>query len=215
MSAPRDRAGEPPPPPRAVARLKPVLRATALLWVSPWLLAYRVARRLVERDRAFLAASESLARVPGTRGVYCRQAFYRRTLARCGRDVYFGWLSTFSKALATVGDGAYIGRRCSVGLADIGAEVMLADGVQVLSGAHQHPLSNDPGRSHRESEPAFERIAIGAGAWIGAGAIVMADVGEGAVVGAGAVVNRAVPPRVVAVGVPARVARTLGPPSRC
>lgn len=204
MTAADARSAEPAPP-----RLKRLLQAAAGLWVVPRLLTYRLTSHALESDRAFLDASESVARIPGTRGVYCRQAFYRRTLAGCGRDVYFGWLSTFSKPLATVGEGAYIGRRCSIGLADIGAEVMLADGVQVLSGAHQHPISTDPGQSHRQQPPTFERVAIGAGAWIGTNAIIMADVGEGAVVGAGSVVTRPVPPRAVVAGVPARVLRNL------
>ena len=51
-------------------------------------------------------------------------------------------------------------------------------------------------------------MRIGAGSWIGSGAIVMADVGANAVVGAGAVVTKPVPDAVVAAGVPATVIRT-------
>ena len=45
---------------------------------------------------------------------------------------------------------------------------------------------------------------VNVGAWIGAGAIIMADVGDHAIVGAGAVVNRPIPSGVVAAGVPAK-----------
>ena len=48
-------------------------------------------------------------------------------------------------------------------------------------------------------------IRIGAGTWIGAGAVIMADVGRDSIVGAGAVVTKPVPDRVMAAGVPARV----------
>ena len=45
---------------------------------------------------------------------------------------------------------------------------------------------------------------IGEGSWIGAGAVIMADVGKGSIVGAGAVVTKPVPEAVIAAGVPAR-----------
>lgn len=188
---------------------KSAVQAIALVWVSPRLLAQPVLRLVWCRERAFLAGSESVARIPGMRGVYCRQAFYRRILASCGSDVYFGWMSTFSKPLAKIGERVYIGRHCSIGFADIGDDVMLADGVQVLSGRRQHALTTEDSMSHRDGPQTFERVEIGAGAWIGTNAIVMADVGRGAVVGAGAVVVEPVPARTVAAGVPARVVRRL------
>ena len=40
-------------------------------------------------------------------------------------------------------------------------------------------------------------MCIGAGAWIGSGAVVMADVGCDTIIGAGAVVTRSVPPLLV------------------
>lgn len=66
-------------------RTKRVVQFAFSLWVLPRLIRYEVARRLVG-DRAFLSASESIARLGGSWGVYCRQAFYRRTLASCGQD---------------------------------------------------------------------------------------------------------------------------------
>ncbi len=68
---------------------------------------------------------------------------------------------------------------------------MLADHVQLLSGRHQHG-SNESTSILRDNEQIFQTITIGKGAWIGAGAIVMANVGEGAIVGAGAVVTKPV-----------------------
>ena len=52
-----------------------------------------------------------------------------------------------------------------------------------------------------------EGVAIGAGAWLGAGAKVLDGVAIGAraIVGAGAVVREAVPDGAIAVGIPARV----------
>jgi acetyltransferase-like isoleucine patch superfamily enzyme len=185
-------------------RLKRSVQALATICTSFRLLRYYISSILMGR-RAFSAASESIANIPGVRGVFLRQAFYRRTLARCGRDVYFGWQSVFSMPEAAVGESAYIGRFCSIGFADIGDEVMLADGVQILSGGHEHSTRGDEHHSMREQSQSYQKVCIGRGAWIGARAVVMSHVGEHAIIGAGAVVTRPIPAGCVAVGVPARV----------
>ena len=195
------------PPQRSAAFIvaKRLLQSCFAVLVLPRIIAYRLAARPLGR-RAFGASSESIARVPGLRGVYLRQAFYGRTLAHCGRDVYFGWQSVFSMSEARVGDEVYIGRFCSIGYGDIGDGAMLADGVQILSGGDEHGHATVD-RSIREQPQSYRRVSVGRNAWIGTSAVIMADVGEGAIVGAGAVVTRPVPAFAVAVGVPARVVR--------
>lgn len=177
----------------------------------PRLACYQIAQIFLG-GRAFSAASESIARIPGLRGVYSRQAFYSRTLEHCGADVYFGWLSVFSMTEARIGDRVYIGRFCSLGFADLGDEVMLADGVQILSGGHEHTRVGTA-TSMQSQGQRYQQVRIGQGSWIGAGAVIMADVGEHCVIGAGAVVNKPIPSYSIAVGVPARVVRSLAAPS--
>ncbi|MEM6334852.1 MAG: DapH/DapD/GlmU-related protein [Planctomycetota bacterium] len=152
-------------------------------------------------DRALQLTGEAVASLPGLLGVWTRAAFYRATLAGFGRRVCVGLGSAISKTDTTVGDGVYIGRYCGVGLADLGAGCMLADGAQVLSGRHQHGAD---GGARDGQTMTYERVRIGRGAWIGANAVVMADVGDGAVVGAGAVVVRPVPDGGKVAGVPAK-----------
>ena len=170
----------------------------------PLMARYSLGKIVLGEARAFGAVSERASLIPGFLGVYTRQALYRWTLAGVGRDVYFGFLSTFSKTGAKLGDRVYLGRYCTVGWAEIGDDVMLADGVQVLSGRHQHGSEAAGGATLRDNEQTFSKVAIGKGAWIGAGAIVMADVGEGAVVAAGAVVVKPVPAGAKVGGVPAK-----------
>ena len=81
---------------------------------------------------------------------------------------------------------------------------MLADGVQILSGRHQHGSDVVDGQALRDNPQQYSKVCVGAGAWLGAGAVVMADVGERAVVGAGAVVVKPVPAEAKVGGVPAR-----------
>ena len=91
----------------------------------------------------------------------------------------------------------------------IGDDVQIATNVQLL--AATHPL--DPELRATGIEQA-RPVTIGDGAWLGAGVIVCpgVTVGAGTVVGAGAVVAKDLPPRVLAVGNPARVVRALDGP---
>lgn len=188
---------------------KSIARCLGVCLAIPHRVCYAIARRVTGEQRAFIAASERVARRPGLLGVYTRQALYRATLAGVGDDVHFGFMSLFSKPAATLGDRVYIGRFCTIGWAEIGDDVMLADGVQILSGRHQHGSADDAANDDkietlRDQEQQFSKVTIGKGAWLGANAVIMADVGEGAIVGAGAVVVKPVPPGATVGGVPAK-----------
>jgi acetyltransferase-like isoleucine patch superfamily enzyme len=181
--------------------LKPIGQSLGSLLSLTLRLRYALLRKLLGESHALSLVSEAAARQPGLIGLYMRQAFYRRVLQRCGVDVHFGYQTLLSKADAEIGDRVYFGRFCTVGRVIVGNDVRIADGVQLLSGRHHHG-SSTRGVDHSRIEQ--QTIRIGASAWIGANAVVMADVGERAIVGAGAVVTKPVPPGVTVVGVPAR-----------
>jgi virginiamycin A acetyltransferase len=193
--------------PVAVA-LKRMVQFVFLVLSLPAFIGFGIGGLIWGRDRSFLLTNEYIAAAPGMVGVYLRQAFLSRTLAKCGADCYFGWLSTFSMPQAEIGANVYVGRHCRIGFARIGDHVMLADGVQLLSGGREHRRAGD-GVASQQQPQEFRVVAIGRGAWLGANAVVMADVGEDAIVGAGAVVVKPIPPRTIAVGVPARVVKEL------
>ena len=187
--------------------LKTVGRLIGSVCAWPTLIVYRIHCLLMGRSRALASASESLSIKPGQIGLYTRAAFYRRVLAWVGSDVYLGFGCQFSKDDAVIGDRVYIGRHCSIGKAIIEDDVMLADNVQLLSGRHQHDDNEAVTRGDkpmRDNTQQFDRVRIGRGAWIGAGAIVMANVGADAVVGAGAVVVKPVLEGSRVAGVPAK-----------
>ena len=88
----------------------------------------------------------------------------------------------------------------------IGDDALFGPGVTILTATHG---SDDPSVPIVE-QPALERaVWIGAGAWLGANAVVMPGVriGAGAVVGANAVVTRDVAPGEIVAGVPAHSLR--------
>jgi acetyltransferase-like isoleucine patch superfamily enzyme len=187
--------------------VKAAARGVATVLIFPLLLCYWLGAAVRGRDRALESATEYLALIPGLAGEYLRRAFLARTLARCHPSACIRFGSLFSKAGARIDENVYVGPRCHVGLAHLERDALLGAGVHVTSGGQTHGFA-DPGVPIREQPASHKMVRIGAGAWIGSAAVVMADVGRDTVVGAGAVVAKPLPDRVIAAGVPARVVRS-------
>ena len=173
------------------------------------MLSFAVRAALIGRDRAIQSSTQLLALVPGLTGQYLRRAFLSRTIDACHHTVVVEFGTTFSRAGARLDERAYIGPGCHLGLVHVERDVLIAAGVHIPSGAMTHRI-DDVTRSIRDQPSAGRLVRIGAGSWIGAAAVIMADVGRDTVIGAGAVVTHAVPGGVVAAGVPARVVRLRG-----
>jgi len=105
----------------------------------------------------------------------------------------------------TIGDRAAINSFVRIfghGSVTIGEDTQIGPGSLITTTGHDY---------RRDLAASFAPVVIGNGVWIGANVTVLpgVEIGDGAVIGAGAVVNRSIPPRVLAVGVPARVVRAL------
>jgi bifunctional UDP-N-acetylglucosamine pyrophosphorylase / glucosamine-1-phosphate N-acetyltransferase len=111
-----------------------------------------------------------------------------------GRNVEIGNYAEMKKA--RIGDRTKVHHKSYLGDAWIGADVNIGAGT----------ITCNYGMDRRK-----HRTTIEDGAYIGSDSMLVAPVkiGRGAVTGAGAVVTKNVPPRAVAVGVPARVIRRL------
>lgn len=96
--------------------------------------------------------------------------------------------------------------QCSTSIV-VGARCTFAANVVLVDGSHRF---RDTGTPIRDQGYDFRPLTIGDDVWVGAGAVVMADLGERAIVAAGAVVVEPVPPYTVVGGVPARVISTYG-----
>jgi acetyltransferase-like isoleucine patch superfamily enzyme len=106
-----------------------------------------------------------------------------------------------------IADGANVGFNCEVFSASrvsIGRDTLLAAYCYVIGGDHDF---SDPAAPVIAQGRRSSGVAIGAGAWLGAGAKILdgVTIGDRAIVGAGAVVRDAVPEEAIAVGMPARV----------
>lgn len=181
----------------------------ATVSVAPSLLSYAIKSAMFGRDRALHGSSQALSLVPGIVGQYLRRAFYCRVLDECHASVTIEFGTLFSQAGARLGEQVYVGPHCHLGLVHLERDVLIAAGVHVPSGPETHGISSLD-RPIREQPGNLRMVRIGAGSWIGSGAVVMADVGRDSVVAAGAVVTEALPDRIIAAGVPARVVRQRG-----
>ena len=187
--------------------LKSVARGVALVAVLPMIASFQLRALLLGRDRALQGSTQTLSLVPGLTGEYLRRAFLSVVLAYVSPSATICFGTVFSRTGARIDDHVYIGARCHIGLVHLEPDVLVADGVYLPSGGDTHGTA-DVCVAIRE-QPRFEQLVrVGRGAWIGSGAVVLADVGAGTVVGAGAVVTRALPALVVAAGVPARPLRS-------
>lgn len=174
--------------------------AGVLVWpvVLPLALLSRIS------DFVFLTFSQMLALVPYLVGTIVRYQFYRFTLRRCGRNVMIGFGTVLLYRDIEIGDNVLIGMYNTVHHCDFGSYVLTAEGCRFLSGARYHNLERTDVPMALQGGK-LRRIAISDDCWIGANAVVMADVGSGSVVAAGAVVTRNVDTRQIVGGVPARL----------
>jgi acetyltransferase-like isoleucine patch superfamily enzyme len=158
----------------------------------------------------YSAFAHAFALFPGLPGDYLRIAFYKLTLTECSLLARISFGSFFAHPEARIARGVYIGSYCILGRTAIGEHTHIASAVQILSGKRQH-IRDQEGKLSGSEHGEFNAVTIGADCWIGAAAIVMADVGLGSTIGAASVVTRPIPANSTAVGSPARVIKAAGP----
>jgi acetyltransferase-like isoleucine patch superfamily enzyme len=183
-------------------------------------------RDLYQRLRPALSGLERLARIiplptaqsllsasrhgAGLLSRAWRFSLLRRLASQCGElvDIREG-VYLYGVDRLTLGDRISIHPMCyldATGGLSIGSDTSIAHAVTIMTTSHAIDAEDPP---IRDQGVELRPVTIGEGVWIGAGARILGGVaiGDGAVVGAGSVVTRDVPPRSIAVGVPARVVR--------
>jgi acetyltransferase-like isoleucine patch superfamily enzyme len=144
-------------------------------------------------------------------GVHIGRAVGLRDPAACaiGSGVAIGdnaFLQSRFDGRCEIGDRTWIGAQAFIDGRDlfIGSDVGLGPGARIIGSQHTGLPPDLPViATDLDTQP----IRIGAGADVGANAVILpgVNIGRGAIIGAGAVVSRHVPAGAVADGVPARV----------
>jgi virginiamycin A acetyltransferase len=199
----RDESGEPgvDTPSTPTDAVVAVVLGLLQVLLSPLLLLCWVERRRGGSDRWLIACAELLSLVPGPPGNLVRKAFYRGAIEGCATRAYISFGSMIVNRRASIAERVFIGPYCVIGAVRVGRDVRLATRVSAMSGRHHHGSASSGVSDDFHDEGIVE---IGDEAWVGEGAIVMANVGRRAIVGAGSVVTRDVPDGVAVAGNPAR-----------
>jgi acetyltransferase-like isoleucine patch superfamily enzyme len=127
---------------------------------------------------------------------------------RMGRRVLlqdYVYVRAGTEGRVTIGDRVAINsyvRLFGHGGITIGADTQIGPGTLITTTGHDY---------RGELAASFTPVVIGERVWIGANVTVLpgVEIGDETVVGAGTIVNRSLPPRVVAVGNPARIVREI------
>jgi virginiamycin A acetyltransferase len=188
--------------------VKRVLQTCFLLWALPGAALCGFGRS----QTLFLLCAQWFALLPGILGSFARAAFYKLTLTDCSIDIVIGLGSYFSRSRAVVGANVSIGSYCIIGSAKIGQRSQISSHVEIPGGRAQH-LRDSQGRLSDTAEPAGELLTIGEDCWIGASAVIMANIGPQSTIGAGSVVVHDIPAGMVAVGAPAKPIKASYPKS--
>ena len=103
------------------------------------------------------------------------------TLDECSNDACIGFGVCFTHRRARVEAGVYVGPYALIGSAILRAGCLIGSRASLLSGGRLHELSEE-GLWSPTDYSRLVQIEIGENAWLGEGAIVMANVGGGAMI---------------------------------
>lgn len=188
---------------KTIANLASLVLVLPLAWLCWFEALFRP-----HRVGMFNGLAECFALLPGLPGRYLRRAFYFYVLDECSLESNLSFGMIFTKRQVVVKRGVYVGLHAIIGSARLEEECLVGSRCSLLSGPQIHQLGDDGKWGPTEMERVAQ-ITVGSGAWLGEGAITMADVGEGAMVSAGAVVSSNVPAHVMVAGNPARFVKSL------
>jgi acetyltransferase-like isoleucine patch superfamily enzyme len=125
-------------------------------------------------------------------------------------------------AFVEIQKNSSVGRRCKISSHTFVCEgVTIEDNVFIGHGVtfinDSYPRSTTPeGDLQTDEDWHVEKTVVKRGASIGSGSTILSKIviGENAIVGAGSVVTRDVPPDMIVAGNPAKILRSIAPPSK-
>jgi virginiamycin A acetyltransferase len=192
--------------------LKATFDVVGMALMSPLSVSCALERRFAPRsERVFNTCAQTVALLPGLPGMILRRGFYRLALDSCARDCFIGFGVIFTHRAVVIEKDVYVGPYALIASSRLREGCLIGSRASILSGGGLHSLG-PTGRWLPADMSKMVQTEIGAGAWIGEGAIIIANIGPGAMAAAGSVVAAPVPARIVVAGNPARMIRKLEPP---
>jgi virginiamycin A acetyltransferase len=192
--------------------LKVTFDAIGIALMSPLSACCALERRFAaDSERVFNTCAQTVALLPGLPGMILRRGFYRVALDSCARDCFIGFGVVFTHRAVLVEPHVYIGPYALIASSRLREGCLIGSRASILSGGALHALGPS-GRWLPSDMTRMVQLEIGPGAWVGEGAIIIANLGAGAMAAAGSVVTMPVLGGVVVGGNPARVIRRLEPP---
>lgn len=147
--------------------------------------------------------------VPGYIGIGIRYILLKRLCQQCGKNI-----AIFPSVHFHIGKNLIMGNHISIrehtyidgDSLEIGDNVMIAHGSSVITGTHLYDQEL-PMRDTLE----VRHVKIGNNVWIGAGVRIISGttISDNVVIGANAVVTKDIASNVIAVGIPAKVIKTI------
>ncbi len=185
--------------------IRRLLFLLAVIWTLPLILLSWIESALTggKSEKIYGSCKELLAATPTFFGDYSRSAFYWAVCRDVSTGIMFLYGSMIGHRDVSIKSHVIIGCYSIVGYAEIGEHVIIGSRVSLLSGRYQHGRPGEETEA-RDDGAEYTRIKVGDNAWIGEGALVMADIGRNATVGAGSVVYKEVPDDTTVLGNPAR-----------
>jgi virginiamycin A acetyltransferase len=191
--------------------LKVAFDAVGIALMAPLSACCALERRFAPgSERVFNTCAQAVALLPGLPGMILRRGFYRVALDGCARDSFIGFGVIFTHRAVVLEPDVYIGPYALIAASRLREGCLIGSRASILSGGSLHALGPS-GRWLPSDMTKMVQIEIGAGAWIGEGAIIIANIGPGSMVAAGSVVAAPVLSGVVVGGNPARMIRRLEP----
>lgn len=159
---------------------------------------------IMMRISNFFHVSIFISKIPFSFGNIIRFCFYKKTLNRVGKNVFFPYGIIFSHKNISIGDNVRFGPYNTIGLVDFGNNIIIAQYVHFLSGNRQH------GYSRRDlpmmlQEGKIIKLKINDDVWIGTNSVIMKDVNEGSIVAAGSIVTKTYDKYTIIGGNPAKI----------
>ena len=179
--------------------MKVVIKSILHIFVGLSVLYFTLLTKFV----GFEHVAMRISRIPYRLGIKVRYQFYRKHLKSVGSNVTFSYGSLVTNVKTVIGSNVRFGPYNSIGLANIGNDIITAQYVHVISGSKQHSFSNRDIPICKQ-HGVIQCVELEGDNWIGANVVVMANVGNGAILGSGSVVVNDIPAMSVSAGNPCK-----------